>query len=345
MYFSTLTALAFGCANVLATPTPIHAPRSASLPLPARTIFQLDDTVPKSWFENIALRQNGDLLVTMLQPYGSVYSIKGPLSGSPKSSIINIPNANGVLGIAETSPDVFIVASGNFSALATPVPGTMAVWEINLRGLKPTTRLVTKIPEAALLNGITTVSDCSSPYVLIADSGLSRVWRVDVKTGQYETAAEVPEMQPIANATLEIGVNGVKTHDGHLYFSNSNYASIYRLPIDKNGVAAKGAKAELAASFDASGVDDFQIDERGNFWTATFDNSLAVAKPGSTGVVVDGKLTELTVAGNTALAFGRTKSAKNLVFVVTGGAQAAPVNGTITEPAKIVAIDRTGFQY
>lgn len=122
----------------------------------------------------------------------------------------------------------------------------MAVWEINLKGLKPTTRLVTKIPEAAILNGITTVSDCSSSYVLIADSGLSRVWRVDVKTGQYETAAEVPEMQFIANATLKIGVNGVKTHDGQLYFSNSNYASIYRLPIDKNGVAAKGLKQSLS---------------------------------------------------------------------------------------------------
>ncbi|KAI0448277.1 hypothetical protein F5B21DRAFT_498061 [Xylaria acuta] len=345
MYVSTLALLAFACGNVLATPTPDHAARSATLPLPARTIFQLDDTLPGSWFENIALRRNGDLLVTMLQPNASVYSIQRPLSGSPVASIISIDNANGLLGIAETSPDVFAVAAGIFSALATPVPGTMTVWEINLRGPEPTTRFITKMPEAVFLNGVASISNCSSPAVLVADNGLGRVWRVDLKTGEYETAAEVPEMQSVADAPLPIGVNGVKVRNGDLYFSNSNHASIYRLAIDKDGIAVKGAKAELVAKYDAGNIDDFVIDERGQFWAATnFNNTVAVAKPGSTGIVVVGESTQLTVAGDTALVLGgRTKSDKNIVYTVTSGAVAGPVNGTVTEPAKIVAIDRTGF--
>ncbi|KAI0555993.1 hypothetical protein F4679DRAFT_13297 [Xylaria curta] len=346
MHFSALTLLAFACGNVVATPTPNNSPRSATLPLPARTIFQLNNnTTPNSWFENIALRQNGDLLVTMLQPYASVYSIQQPLSSSPKSSIISIANANGLAGIVETSPDVFAVLGGNFSALATPVPQTMAVWEIDLRGPKPTTRLITKMPEAGLLNGAATIPTSSSPAILVTDSGISRVWRVDVKTGKYETAAEVPEMKSVPNATIPLGVNGLKIRNGYMYFSNSNLASIYRLAIDKNGIAIKGAKAELVAKYDTDNIDDFAIDEKGNFWATTnFNDTVAVAKPGSTGIVVVGESTELTVAGDTALAFGgRTKSDKNIVYVTTGGALARPVNGTITEPAKIVAIDRTGF--
>ncbi|GAW15226.1 hypothetical protein ANO14919_046350 [Xylariales sp. No.14919] len=343
MHFSTLTLIAFACKTALAVPTPS---RAAELPLPARTIFQLNETVPDTWFENIALRQNGDLLVTMLQPSASIYSIQQPLSDSPKASIINIDNANGLLGIVETAPDVFVVVAGIFSAPAVPVNGTMAVWEVDLRGPEPTTRLITKMPEAGILNGVALVPGCSPPAILVADTGISRVWRVDITTGEYETAAEIPEMLPAPNATLPLGVNGVKTRGEYLYFSNSDLASIFRLPIDKRGVAARDAEAELVAKVDADIIDDFLIDEEGKYWVATnFQNTVVVAETGSSGVVVAGAPTQLTVAGDTALALGRgTKEDKNIVYAVTGGTLNRPVNGTVSEPAKVVAIDRTGFK-
>ncbi|KAI1128457.1 hypothetical protein F5Y10DRAFT_240411 [Nemania abortiva] len=345
MHFSTLiTMLASVCGTAVGAPSQCSAPHTANLPLPARTIFQLNDSIPNSWFENIAIRQNGDLLVTMLSPQASLYVIQGPLSGSPQASIIDIENANGLVGIAETSPDVFVVAAGTFSALAVPVPGTMAVWEIDFNGPKPTTRLVTKMPEAGFLNGVASIPGSASPAVLIADNGISQVWRLDIKTGKYEVAAKVPQMDPLPNATLPLGVNGIKIRDGNLFFSNSNRASIFQLPIDEAGLATQGAEAKLVAKFDSDNIDDFLIDEKGEFWAATnFENTVAVAKVGSIGVVVAGTPTTLTVAGDTALAFGRTPKDKNIVYVPTGGALARPVNGTVTEPAKIVAIDRTGF--
>ncbi|KAI0517341.1 hypothetical protein F5B22DRAFT_119084 [Xylaria bambusicola] len=342
MYASMLTLLALASKTAFALPAP--AEQTAGVPLPAHTIFQLDDTLPNSWFENIAVRRNGDLLVTMLMPNASIYSISEPLSGSPKASITNIDGANGLLGITEISPDVFIVAGGQFSGIAEPVPGTMAVWEVDFRKEEPTTRLVAKMPEAGLLNGVATISRCSSA-VLIADTGMSRVWRVDTVTGAYEIAVEVPEMLPLANATLQLGVNGVDVRDGYLYFDNSNRASIFRLPIDKRGMAVEGVEPELLTKLThGKNMDDFLIDEEGRFWAATnSDNTVEVADGNSPSVVVLGSPSELTVAGDTALAFGRTKADKNIIYVVTGGAVANPVNGTLTEPAKVVAIDRTGF--
>ncbi|KAI1364332.1 hypothetical protein F5Y08DRAFT_307311 [Xylaria arbuscula] len=220
----------------------------------------------------------------------------------------------------------------------------MTVWELDLRKEEPATRVITKIPESGFLNGVTSISGCSSA-VLVADTGLSLVWRVDTATGQYEKAAEVPEMLPVANATMQLGVNGVHVRGGYLYFDNSNRGAIYRLPIDKRGIAVEGAEAELVAQLaNGANMDDFLIDEEGRFWAATNSgNSVEVVDGDSPSVIVAGSLTQLTVAGDTALALGRTKEDKNIVYVVTGGALAAPVNGTVTEPAKVVAIDKTGF--
>jgi hypothetical protein len=49
-----------------------------SLPLPARTVAQLD-AVP-TWLENIAVRPNGDLLVTQLAPLPVLLTVKSPTS-------------------------------------------------------------------------------------------------------------------------------------------------------------------------------------------------------------------------------------------------------------------------
>ncbi|KAI1179724.1 hypothetical protein F4777DRAFT_396883 [Nemania sp. FL0916] len=346
MHLSKLALLASACSTALATPAAHNAARAAKLPLPSRTIFQLDDSIPMSWFENVAVRQNGDVLVTMMSPEAAVYSLEKPLSGSPKVSRINITDANGLLGITETSPDVFVVVGGTFSTIGVPVAETMGAWEINLRGPKPVTRLITLIPEAVYLNGIETIPSCTTPAVLIADNGNSRVYRLELKTGKYETvAADIPEMQPLPNATLPIGVNGLKIRGGDLYFSNSNRASVFRVPINSEGFIAKGAGITLVAKYDKDNIDDFLIDEHGEYWAATnFMNTVDVAKLGGTGVTVLGKPTELTVAGDTALALGRTKADKNIIYVSTGGALNRPVNGTITEPAKVVAIDRTGYK-
>ncbi|KAI1311770.1 hypothetical protein F5Y03DRAFT_382034 [Xylaria venustula] len=342
MHSSIWTLLAFASQAVQAAPTPVV--RSASLPLPAHTIWQLHDNPPTSWLENIAVRQNGDLLVTMLSPNASIFHIQEPLSGSPQSSIISVPNATGLLGIAETTPDVFAVTGGIFNGVAVPVAGSMAVWEVDFTGSEPTVRVAAQLANAGIVNGLAFIPGSSPPAVLVADSALSLVWRVDLTTGEYEVAAEVPEMKGSANASTPLGVNGLKTRDGDLYFSNTNLASIFRLPLDERGVVPQDAQAVRVAKLDATFMDDFLIDEEGKIWAATNQgNTVVVAEKDTGSVVVAGTATTLTVAGDTSLALGRTEDAKNIVYVATGGTVTTPVNGTVSEPGKVVAIDRTNF--
>lgn len=89
--------------------------QSGTLPLPSRTIFQFSSN--GTWIENIAVRANGDLLVTLMLPDPQLYLISSPWSPSPTASLLyTFPNMTGLFGIAETSPDVFVLAGGGFNS-------------------------------------------------------------------------------------------------------------------------------------------------------------------------------------------------------------------------------------
>lgn len=109
------TALAQACRN------------SASLPLPSQTIFQLGAGNNFTYFENIAARANGDLLVTMAAPQANVFLLQDPASACPAfSPLLAVPGGhNGTDGIAEiaTRPDVFAVIAGNLSLSGNPANG------------------------------------------------------------------------------------------------------------------------------------------------------------------------------------------------------------------------------
>lgn len=56
-------------------------------------------------------------------------------------------------------------------------------------------------------------------------------------------------------------------------------------------------------------------------------------------MVVAGAQQESVVAGAIAGTFGRTSADRHILYVVTDGGLASPINGTFVEPAKVVAVD------
>ena len=51
----------------------------------------------------------------------------------------------------------------------------------------------------------------------------------------------------------------------------------------------------------------------------------------------------LALAGATSGVFGATAADRRTLYVTTSGALAGPVNGSVTEPAKIVAVDMSSL--
>jgi hypothetical protein len=65
---------------------------------------------------------------------------------------------------------------------------------------------------------------------------------------------------------------------------------------------------------------------------------------GSVAVVIAGSLNSTLLAEPTSCAFGRTAADRHILYVVTGGALAAPVDGSITIGAQVVAVDTSRWE-
>ncbi|KAI1108755.1 hypothetical protein F5Y14DRAFT_62588 [Nemania sp. NC0429] len=323
----------FACVSAVTSKTCSHL-------LPTHRVFQFDQT--GTWIENIAVRPNGDLLVSLLQPTASLYTLARPNSSSREFSLLHtFDNASSLLGITETHPDTYAILSIQFSETLSPVPGSATIWDVSFDDDKPLTRKITNVPDVLVPNGIASVP--GSPVVFVADSTSGTITRCDTRAAACTLFLNTPQTAPAPGSSRPTGVNGIHYRRGYLYWSNSNLVSIFRVRLGDDGYLASDASVETVGTVDATFIDDFAIDDDGRFWIAAASNNAIVALRGNgSSEVVAGALTELTVAGPTSAAFGRTARDRETLYVVTNGASSGPVNG-ITEPAKIVAVDTSGF--
>lgn len=342
-----LVCTTFASVTTQANAHPIMATTTTGGPASTKPIHQFASV--GSWAENIAVRPNGNLLVTLLSPLPQLWQITEPWTDEPVATLVHTFPAdqlNGLVGIAETAPDVFVAAGINMTT-----PSLSSAWEVSFEtsddgSESVATRKIAEIPNAIVLNGVATVPGCGdkpSSAVLIADSIAGVVFRVDTQTGNVTTAAKVPEMAPLGNITSDknIGINGIKIRDGYLYFDNSYAATLYRVKIDEAGFVAADAVVETVAVIsEESFLDDFVFDSRGDVYIASNHGSTVRKVDVTTGnsVVVAGAAGQQTVLGDTAAAFGRTDQDRDVLYVTTSGFNVK----TPIEPGKVVAINVAG---
>lgn len=209
---SALLLGAFLGSRVLATDSNRYHDASSTAP-----IHKLHQFPPPNSIENLAVRQNGDLLLTQNRPEAALLAVPGPgRSHPPIQEVGTFPSVHGLLGIAEPSPDVFVVVGTNFSGPAVPVNGSTETWLVDLRYLAeegPLIRRIGKHSHVAFPNGLAAIPGVEEA-VLIADSALGLVWCLDINSGRIDVAVQVPEMAPVPNAPKHLGVNGIKVGPG-----------------------------------------------------------------------------------------------------------------------------------
>ncbi|KAL6691398.1 hypothetical protein J3F84DRAFT_403648 [Trichoderma pleuroticola] len=302
-----------------------------------------------TWVENIAVRSNGNLLVTLIN-LPEVWEVE-PLSGSAEP-VYSFPNASVSLGIAEVGHDVFAVNVGNFSGTGGGVPGSWSIWTLdyntgNPSSKKPKGKEVSAIPSAVFLNGLAALAT-KPGVVLTGDSFLGQVFAVDIFSGRHSIAIDVPEFKRNTSAALQLGINGMKVHDGSLYFTNSLQSPLLaKIPLSVNGNAAgpvktiaKSAQYPIDIGFQA---DDFALDATAEHaWVATNPSNFIVRIATATGKqqIVAGGKSDPTVAGATSAAFGRNWYDKQILYIATDGGLADPSSAGVTG-GKIIALDTT----
>ncbi|KAK1593822.1 uncharacterized protein LY79DRAFT_551002 [Colletotrichum navitas] len=320
---------------------------ATTLNVPHRLIHQFNNGF---WAENIAVRSNGKLLITMIAPYPQVYQLDPLLPNPVPELIATFPNHLAALGIDEIKPDVFAVVANNFTfSTGASTPGSNTLYCLDMRTYDTDGSLnlsvLAGIPDAVFLNGLTTIKGGAGGKVLIADSFTGQIFEVDVKNGASKVWIDDPILDFPADASIKIGVNGVRyrPEDGFVYFSVLSRGTMARVRYSPNGNREDNNDAKSIQVLAESNIplDDFIVAPNGDIYaTGGSDNVLYVVRAGS------GRLTPffgasdfLALAGPTAARFGRTKLDRHIIYVTTNGGVAGPVNGTITEPGKVVAID------
>ncbi|KAK1638772.1 hypothetical protein BDP81DRAFT_392202 [Colletotrichum phormii] len=127
----------------------------------AHTIGQLSDG---TWLENIAIRPNGNLLVTQSYPEVNLYIISHPSKNRSRlEKLVHLPTVQSLHGIAQVSvssgQETYIVIGGNQTGLSDPIKGEFSAWGVSFdrtpHGEHVKARKISEMSEQSVfLNGV-----------------------------------------------------------------------------------------------------------------------------------------------------------------------------------------------
>ena len=336
--------LSLSCLFLLLPPV-LSAPLGQDSEPLVRTLYQY----PKgTWLENIAIRPNGNLLVTLLLPDPELHQIEPFVASPTPENIHTFHGYLGLSGIAEIAPDTFAVAAGNVSFTAGGQRGSWSVWKVNFPAPHKIHATISKIADvlgAKELDGMCNLPSPKVPQnILVGDLEEGVVRRVDTTTGEVKITLNdtitAATKDPIVGTS---GVNGIHVHNGALYLTNTAKHIFASIPIRTDGaptgqptIIQDSHKSELIFSFD-----DFAIVDEDAYLVTGSGNAIErIGLDGTPkGRIVAGNLSSTQIAGPTSAAFGRTERDRHILYVVTSGAFAAPVDGNTTVGAQVLAID------
>lgn len=241
---STTAALALLTACTSADSSETSAPAPAS-PSSANitTVAEFDFTAGDAP-ENVLVKDNGSLIVSMLGAAAGQAPRLVTVTPAGEFS----PVAQGIvgdtfLGIAQADETVFYNSSST-------VADRTGVWAVK-EGEMP--QRLAALAEGSTPNGLGLSEDESTLYV--ADSVAGTVWSVPTGGGTATAWATGDALELDPAASVPLGANGLKVHDGAVWVSNISDGTMLRIPIGTDGSA--GEIETVSTALD--GIDDFSF--------------------------------------------------------------------------------------
>ncbi|GAB1317963.1 hypothetical protein MFIFM68171_08173 [Madurella fahalii] len=239
--------------------------------------------------ENFKVLPDGHLLVNTLSS-NTVWDLDPTVSNPQPEKVVSLASVDALFGVTPLDKGLYAISGG----LHATTPNRFVPGSFRINVIRPSSKTIVdsfSVPDTEFLNGLATLP--KKPHVVLgADSYAGRILRIDTRTHEITTAWSHPALSRGDNTTgLQIGVNGIRIKDGHLYFSNSRLGTFSRVLIDEDGIPT--AEPDLIATLPgfedgAHLLDDFDFDAHGNVYMTAHPSSLVKITP-------DGKLT--TVVG------------------------------------------------
>ncbi|RSM15968.1 hypothetical protein CEP52_000425 [Fusarium oligoseptatum] len=284
--------------------------------------------LPNVWIENVALRSNGDLLLTTFGN-GDIYSMDPSI---PEAHVVaKVKDIDALTGIAEVERDLFVVSGGIYDGGTYFEEGSMKILLVDFRECgeshhgSPSVHPILEGKDAGVINGMTTLPD-HQHIVLGAASWTGEIWRIDTKTRTSEVILRHDLLAAIPSGPYPLGVNGLKIRKGHLYFTNTGRQLFGRFKIDEYGNKIGDMEVIWKAPADTKiAPDDFSLDQDGNAFVGCFpDLLIKIAPDGEETVLVNG-----TLAGATSTTF--SKDGRSLFVVTTGKGMEGVTGGQVVQ--------------
>ena len=342
MYYSTLLIPFLFCYDCTALTT-------ISRPSPPDPVIGGFGFGRGAWAENIAIRSNGQQLITRLDT-PELYLLQLETWNPHSILVYRFPGVLALTGIVEIAPDVFAVSAGNYTLDSGPTTGSWAVWRLDLNGWDSTppegtlplpashVSKIADVTEAAYLKGMSLLSE---RYVLLSDFRAGVVYRLDANSGAYKVVIEdslmVAVPQPIFGAS---GVNGLRVLDGYLYFTNTGQNIFAKIPLNADGTPSGTASVIAHTPASTDYFDGFTFGAHGDVYLGTGSGNtlVRVSRSGGPVVRIAGQLDSLTLAEPTNCAFGRGATDRSVLYVTIAGGIAAPVQGRYTRGGALMVV-------
>lgn len=273
--------------------------------------------------ENTHLRPNGQLLMTTFTN-ASLYTLD-PTSSNPTAELVaSLAPSTALTGIASVGNDKFAVIGGVRGSYAY-TNETVYTCDFSA-GSEPAIEVVATLPDAVMLNGMDSLPE-NPDIVLIADSRVGAVWRVNTTDGNVAMAYQGDLLLPPENATVPIGINGLKVSNGYVYFTNTAKNLFARIAVTDDGVVHGEVETVAEEDYD---WDDFVIDSSGEI-------AYMAQSPNAVGRVIigTGEMDVVFGGGNDTSLIGPTSVtlAEDGVtaYVSTRGTQSSGISGQLVE--------------
>ena len=303
---------------------------------------------PHFFLENLAVRADGSILVTVLN-HKQLWYVPAPDGGPPATPVLVHTFDGFAMGIVETEPDIFYVSTIDQATLE----------RFDMRGWIPgapvqPTRVLT-FDRPAGLNGACLLAP---RVILLADSLAGLIWRVDLADDgltatasvwlQHHTMAPDPDNGLTSPLGPQPGINGIRhaARTNIVYYTSTAQKLFMRVAVDPATHKPVGRPEVVAADITA---DDFCLDENTAvaYLTTHTDNTIVrvpinAGADGATASVVAGDPFNEQLVGPSSAAWARGPADYgHIAYVTTDGGHTAiayhrPGNDEIIRPARVV---------
>ena len=249
----------------------------------------------------------------------------------------------GATGIIEMEDDVFYVATGTQGKLEV-MWSSKSAWPLlrqTAQGIVLEAVVVTKLlnlPETLLLNGATT-PDRQENIILLSDSQLGALFRVDIKTA---TATILIRDELLANTPHDyrfLEVNDIHVPRARaIPFQHRGQEFLEYRYHPRWSHTGQDRRASRKLKID---VFDFDRNRDANLTKFIF-NSVFWPTPKSVRTRIAGGPNDPVIAGTTSAAFGSSHNDRHVMYVTTEGGISAPVNGV--RPGRVLEIDLASLE-